>query len=278
MNARIAALVDAEVVATQPVAGGEICAAWRIELADGRVLFAKTHSDVEMLAAEAASLRWLAAADAVPVPAVMAVDGDVLVLEWVDIAGPDPVAAEGFGRSLAGLHRAGADGFGAPWTGYAGHLPHGNDRRDTWAEFFAVHRLLPYLRLARDAGSVSADDAVVIERAIARLPALAGPDEPPARLHGDLWSGNVLWSADGRVWLVDPAAYGGHRETDLGMLTLFGAPELARILVAYDETWPLADGWIERRGLHQLHPLLVHATLFGRGYGVQAVETARTYR
>lgn len=277
MKARIAALLGAEVAALQPVAGGEICAAWRVELADGRPVFVKTHEDAELLAAEAASLRWLAAAEAVPVPAVVALDDGALGLEWIAVGAPDPVAAEGFWRALAALHRSGADGFGAPWTGYAGPLPHGNEDRTTWAEFFAVHRLLPYLQRARDAGSITADEALVIERAIARLPALAGPDEPPARLQGDLWSGNVLWGADGRVWLVDPAAYGGHRETDLGMLTLFGAPLLDRILAAYEETWPLADGWLERRGLHQLHPLLVHATLFGRGYGVQTVQTAHRY-
>ena len=94
-----------------------------------------------------------------------------------------------------------------------------------------------------------------------------GGAEPPARIHGDLWPGNVLWGADGRAWLVDPAAHGGHRETDLAQLALFGgAPELARILAGYQEIWPLADGWRERVPVHQLHLLLVHTALFGGGY------------
>jgi fructosamine-3-kinase len=110
-----------------------------------------------------------------------------------------------------------------------------------------------------------------------KLPDLAGPPEPPARLHGDLWSGNVLWAADGRAWIIDPAAHGGHRETDLAMLALFGLPHLDRVLAAYDASWPLAAGWEERVPLHQLHPLLVHAVLFGGGYGAQAVAAAARY-
>ncbi|WP_159058348.1 fructosamine kinase family protein, partial [Streptomyces europaeiscabiei] len=109
----------------------------------------------------------------------------------------------------------------------------------------------------------------------ARLPDLAGPAEPPARLHGDLWNGNVLWGADGHARLIDPAAHGGHRETDLAMLALFGCPHLGHILDGYQRAAPLADGWQDRVGLHQLFPLLVHAVLFGRGYADQALQAAR---
>jgi fructosamine-3-kinase len=107
-----------------------------------------------------------------------------------------------------------------------------------------------------------------------RIDELAGPPEPPARLHGDLWSGNVLWSGDG-AWLVDPAAHGGHRETDLAMLALFGCPHLSIVLAAYDEAYPLADGWRRRVALHQLFPLLVHTVLFGGGYAEQTIAAAR---
>ena len=146
---------------------------------------------------------------------------------------------------------------------------------DDWAPWYAEHRVAPYLRTARDTGDLTADEAAVIERVCERLPALAGPAEPPARLHGDLWSGNVLWSADG-AWLIDPAAHGGHRETDLAMLALFGCPHLDTLLAAYDEAAPLAPGWRDRVPLHQLFPLLVHVVLFGRGYAGQAVAAART--
>ena len=166
--------------------------------------------------------------------------------------------------------------FGGDRDGYIGTLPLPNRTAPTWPEFFATRRILPYLKLARDRGAISASDAFDVESVARRITELAGPDEPPARLHGDLWSGNVLWGQDGRTWLVDPAAYGGHRETDLAMLALFGLPQLPRVLDAYQEATPLAEGWEERVGLHQLFPLLVHAALFGGGYGARAAEAARS--
>jgi fructosamine-3-kinase len=145
-----------------------------------------------------------------------------------------------------------------------------------WPVWYAEHRVLPYVRGAVDRGTLRPGEADVFERVYARLPELAGPAEPPARLHGDLWNGNVLWGADGEVRLIDPAAHGGHRETDLAMLQLFGCPHLDRVLAGYQEAAPLADGWPARAGVHQLFPLLVHAVLFGRGYAEQALTVART--
>ena len=129
-------------------------------------------------------------------------------------------------------------------------------------------------RDARDA--IDAADGAAIERVCARIESLAGPAEPVARLHGDLWSGNLLAGADGQPWLIDPAAYGGHREVDLAMLRLFGDPG-AEACAAYDEAYPLSDGHAERVALWQLLPLLVHAVLFGGGYGRSAGSAARRY-
>jgi fructosamine-3-kinase len=142
----------------------------------------------------------------------------------------------------------------------------------SWPEWYVEHRVLPYLRTAVDQGSLN--NPAPIEAVCDRIGELAGPVEPPARLHGDLWSGNVLWSD--QAWLIDPAAHGGHRETDLAMLHLFGCAQLERIVAAYHERDPLADGWRERIPLHQLFPLLVHTMLFGGGYGAQAVAAARS--
>ncbi len=149
-----------------------------------------------------------------------------------------------------------------------------NEPAPSWPQWYARDRLLPYLRQARDAGDLDAPAAATVERVCERLPELAGPAEPVARLHGDLWSGNVLWSAEGG-WLIDPAAHGGHRETDLAMLALFGCPQLSSILDGYQEIAPLAAGWAARVPLHQLFPLLVHVVLFGAGYAAQATAAAR---
>ncbi len=126
-----------------------------------------------------------------------------------------------------------------------------------------------------DGGALDGSGAALVEQVVARIGEFGG-DEPPARLHGDLWPGNLLWGADDRVWLVDPAAHGGHRETDLAQLALFGGPpHLDRVLAAYREAWPLADGWRERVPLHQLHLLLVHTAIFGAAYADAVAATAR---
>jgi fructosamine-3-kinase len=130
--------------------------------------------------------------------------------------------------------------------------------------------------MAADRGALDAPGVRAIEAVAARIDALAGPDEPVARLHGDLWSGNVHAGAGGRPWLIDPAAYGGHREVDLAMLSLFGAHDRA-FGAAYDAVWPRAAGHEERTALWQLFPLLVHAVLFGGGYGARAAAAARGY-
>jgi fructosamine-3-kinase len=243
-------------------------------LADGRTAFVKADGAQGALRAEALGLRWLGEAGAVPVPEVLGWDDLLLAISWLATATPQAIVAERLGRGLASLHAAGADRFGAPWPGYIASLPLPGDRGDSWPEWYASQRVLPFLRLAVDAGTLSHADARVVESAASRFGAVAGPAEPPSRIHGDLWSGNVLWSG-GQGWLIDPAAHGGHRETDLAMLALFGAPHLDRIMGAYQETAPLAPGWRQRVPLHQLHPLLVHVCLFGDSYRVAALDAAR---
>ena len=121
-----------------------------------------------------------------------------------------------------------------------------NGSAPTWPEFFATRRVLPYLKLAVDRGQIGTTDAADVERVVRRITEIAGPAEPPARLHGDLWYGNVIWAREGEAHLIDPSAHGGHRETDLAMLALFGLPQLQRALEAYQAETPLADGWEER--------------------------------
>ena len=199
-------------------------------------------------------------------PDVLAADDGCLILRWVEPGRPSADAASGFGRALAATHQAGATSYGGDTDGFIARLPMLNKPAPTWAEFFAQRRVLPYLKLARDTGASPPTTRSASRASSAKLAELV-PEEPPARLHGDLWNGNVLWGTEQRVWVIDPAAHGGHRETDLAMLALFGLPHLPRVLDAYAEASPLADGWQDRAGVHQLFPLLVHACLFGGGYG-----------
>jgi len=260
------------------VSGGDINDAWCVELADGARAFVKTrsHAPAGEYAAEAASLVWLGEAGALRVPRVLAQGDDFLALEWIEPGTLDAAGEEELGRGLAALHRAGADAFGAPWALHLGAVVLPNDPADDWATFYAERRLRPLAAMARDRGTLSAAGARAVESVCERMAQLAGPPEAPARLHGDLWSGNVLAGADGRPWLIDPAAYGGHREIDLALLALFGAPS-PRTLAAYDEAYPRADGHAERLALHQLLPLLVHAVLFGGAYGDSVARAAGRY-
>ncbi|WP_431980683.1 fructosamine kinase family protein [Streptomyces qinglanensis] len=236
----------------------------------------------DFFAAEAAGLARLRGTGTVPVPEVYAAERDVLVLQWIEPGAPDRAAAEQLGRGLAALHGTAAPSWGTPGEPcYLGPLPLTSPPRPTadpaaWPGFHAEHRLLPLLRAAVDSARIGPRDARDVERVCDRLDdeAVAGPPQPPAVIHGDLWSGNVHWTADGRAVLIDPAAQGGHPETDLAMLELFGCPELPVLLAAYEEVRPL-PGRRARVPLHQLQHLLVHAVLFGGGYGAECGAAAR---
>jgi fructosamine-3-kinase len=275
--ARAEALLGHGVISTTPVAGGDICTSTRLRLSDGRNAIIKTRPQPPegFFQREADGLRWLGEVDGARVAQLLAVADDCIIVAWVEPGKPTTDAAERLGRSLATLHAAGADQLGADDDGFIGLAPLPNRPLPTWPEFYASRRVMPYVRAAVDRKALSVEQANTIEAAMRRIHDLAGDPEPPARIHGDLWSGNVVWGADGEVWLIDPAAHGGHRETDLAMMSLFGLPHLERVIAAYDESVPLAEGWRDRVPLHQLHPLLVHAVLFGGSYGARAASAAQ---
>ncbi|MEA3218614.1 MAG: hypothetical protein QOJ19_4770 [Acidimicrobiia bacterium] len=289
LAAALAEGLGSTVASAAPLRGGDVAESYRVELADGRRVFAKTHRRAPpgFFTTESVSLSWLREPGVVAVPEVLLVsDGDPgagvpnhLVLEWVDEghgvrSGPTEAA---LGVALAELHEVGAPSFGREDRRTTGSRGLPNEPCDTWVEFYATQRLLPLARLARDGGSLPASALRGLEEVAGRLDVVGGPPEPPARLHGDLWAGNRLVDVAGRSWLIDPAAHGGHREYDLAMMRLFGGFGDA-CFVAYAERRPLAEGWQERVELHQIAPLVVHAIKFGGGYVGAASRAIERYR
>ncbi len=235
---------------------------------------------------EAAGLRWLA--EATPHGGARVVDvleaaDDHLELALLQPRRPTLEAAEALGRGLAVTHGMGAAAFGTPppgWTGdtWIGRQAQPNEPTATWGLFYAEQRVRPFVRRAVERGHLDASGARIVERVCDRLADGVFDDErPPARIHGDLWSGNVLFTTEGAV-LIDPAAHGGHGLTDLAMLALFGCPGLERIEAAYEEAAELSPGWRAVIELHQLHPLATHAASHGPAYAARLVEAARTFQ
>lgn len=276
----IAKAVGSELDSALPLAGGDVASSYRLTLVDGRTVFAKTHADPpdNFFDTEARGLGLLRDIGTVPIPQVLGVSNDppVLVLEWIDETRRSPADPGIFGAQLAGLHQVEASCFGREDQRTTGSRGLPNEPCETWVEFFSTQRLLPLARLALDNGTYDATDAAVFETLAGRLDALGGEPEPPAVLHGDLWAGNRIVDQSGTSWLIDPAFHGSHREFDLAMMRLFGGFS-EQEFAAYDEVYPLSDGWQERIKLHQLAPLLVHAIKFGGGYVGAALAAAHRY-
>ncbi len=233
-------------------------------------------------ALEATGLRWLTVPGGARCARVIGHDDHSLTLERLESRPPSAAAAAEFGARLAVTHGAGAAAFGVGpdgWTGdgffgpLAHPLPMRFARHQSWGRFYGQERLGPMAELVADRLSRAGREAVdgVIDACVAGR---FDDGDRPVRLHGDLWSGNVVWTATGAV-LIDPAAHAGHRETDLAMLQLFGCPFLHEVVAGYQTVQPLSAGWHDRMPLHQLYPLLAHVVLFGGGYSRMAEDAAR---
>lgn len=270
--------LGATITRVRPIGGGCINEARACTLGDGRDIFVKFNPgcDASMFATEAAGLRWLAEAEAVRIPEVLAVGDEYLALEYIEAGRSAADFDEQLGRGLAALHQHGAEGFGLGHDNFLATLPQDNRAEPSWQSFYAEKRLRPLLRLAVDTGRAPRNWIALFETLFARMPELVGDDVAPARLHGDLWSGNVHTDSRGAPVLVDPAVYGGHREIDLAMLRLFGSPS-ADFFAAYEDVWPLSPGHANRILLYQLYPLLAHVNLFGSSYCASCERALRTY-
>lgn len=234
---------------------------------------------------EGKGLKWLSEAHKYGGPRVAEVfdwGNGYLNIERIDTHSATPLAAFEFGAALAHMHDYGAKYFGEAPADYDGtcyfgplsdpvEMPTG-----TWSnviDYLADGRLRPMVELGIARGELTQSDLDLTNEVIDALPDLLGKaaEDKPARVHGDLWSGNVLWtkSSDGEhteAVLIDPAAHGGHREEDLAMLHLFGISYFRQILDGYQSVHPLKAGFEQRMIIWQLYPIAGHCVFFGGGY------------
>lgn len=272
---------EALIEETIAVGGGSINAAYRLNYG-GKFFFLK-YNDAsrfpQMFEKEALGLKLLNTSHSLRIPQIIGQSSrgqtSFLLLEFIEQKQPDKQFWENFGQGLANLHRNTAKTFGLNHTNYIGSLQQDNTPEKSWTDFFIRLRLQPQINLAKQRALLSAQTLADFDKLFERLPSLF-PEEAPALLHGDLWSGNFLCSQSGEAVLIDPAVYYGHREMDIGMSKLFGGFS-PRFYEAYNAAWPLEKGWQQRVDLCNLYPLLVHVNLFGGGYVSQLEACLRKY-
>lgn len=263
------------------ISGGSINRVHMASTASGERIVVKTNASgpAGMFGLEAHGLDWLRVPHGPRVPTVLAVSDDepsFIALEYIPSGAGSAASDATVGRRIAALHRSGAPSFGLHHDNLLATIVQPNAKLATWHDFLVERRLLPFAKLAADAGHLPTSLQRAIGHLANRCEDLVGPQEPPARLHGDLWSGNLLVDGTGEPVLIDPAVYGGHREMDLAMMRLFGGFSPA-VFDAYDEVFPLADGVDDRVALNQVVPLLAHVVLFGATYVPQLAAAVGRY-
>ena len=261
----------------QAINGGDVCMAYKGYLQDGSYIFIKCHDRTELLATEAEGLRWLKGTQTIFTPEIICFsDIDApkgfLVLEWIESSSASLPDWENLGYALAALHRVTSIEFGWHRNNFLGTLTQSNLHGSNWGEFFAKQRILPLLNRAEKEKKISPELSRRLNNMLGDIDTLLPTQEPPCAIHGDLWSGNHLFTEFGEPYFIDPAPYWGNREMDLAMMELFGGFH-PRVFAAYNEAYPLLPGWADRRSILQLYYLLAHVLLHGQSWSTSIEAT-----
>ena len=265
-----------------PLSGGSINDAFMIETAEGKYFLKYNRASAYpgMFEQEAKGLKILYDAGEIRVPELIgfgeAAEYTYLVLEYLESTGRKQNFWEDFGRKLAFLHRHTNDYFGLDHDNYIGSLKQYNKCYESWLQFFIEERLMVQMEMAGRSGLLSSSMQQAFERIFESLDSIF-PDEPPALIHGDLWSGNFMVDEKGQACIIDPAVYYGHREADLAMTMVFGGFD-SRFYSSYLEEYPLPDGWEHRSDIYKLYHIMNHLNIFGTGYYSQAIRLMNSYR
>lgn len=261
----------------RPLSGGDINQVYRLRMSDSTDFVLKLNAKErypEMFEKEGKGLGLLSSAGCNTPRVQMCFEegkNQYLILELIEEGRPTSTSWESFGQQLGTLHLQSNDFYGLDHDNYIGSLEQVNKQEKSWAEFFISNRLLPLIKKASERNLLGSSHWKSFESLFVRLPGLI-PEEKPALLHGDLWSGNLMFDHQGTPVFIDPAVYFGHREIDIAMTRMFGGFN-ERFLSTYNEVRPLETSWESRIELHNLYPTLVHLVLFGRSYlgGVERV-------
>lgn len=200
----------------------------------------------------------------------------LLLMEYLPPAVATPGYEERLGRGIARLHRKSASAYGFYHPNYCGTTLQDNTWSDSWAEFYAQRRIGALVEQIRSVRGMSSGDMKIYENLIDQIPQLLSHSTIPSLIHGDLWSGNYMYTTIGPA-LIDPACYYADREMELGMMKLFGGFS-AGVWIAYQDEFPLLPDWQQRIPLYQLYHLLNHYLLFGGSYGSQSLNIAKRYQ
>lgn len=270
---KVEQILNANLVDVQLQSGGDInqVAILNFDSKDSHFLKWNFNASESMFSAEAKGLELLSEAEtSLIIPKVQLIDKGFLLLSLVNSEPKRVNSGFNFGVNLAKLHKQSSSSFGLDHDNFIGKLPQSNSTHNSWTDFFISERVEPQIKLGIDSGKFSSNLIIKTKKLEKKVEKLF-PKEEPSLLHGDLWSGNYMFTKNGKASIYDPAVYYGHREMDLAMTRLFGGFS-KEFYTGYQSEYPLADGFEERVDICNLYPILVHANLFGGGYIQQASD------
>lgn len=278
VNNKIQSHFNSEIKSENRVYGGDINQTSVAELASGQKLFVKWNASApkDMFPSEAKGLKLLASAQTnLVIPHALLAYRDFLVMAFIPKENGQSSSSYDFGVELAKLHQHTDSHFGLDHDNYIGRLPQSNNKHANWPDFFTLERIEPQVKMGIESGKLSRKLFRDVENLYKKLGAIF-PNEKPALIHGDLWNGNYLFTANGKTSIYDPAVYYAHREMEIAMTKLFGGFS-SDFYRGYNDQFPLDRGWENRVILCNLYPVLVHANMFGGSYSRQAEGIIRHY-
>lgn len=280
---KIESVIIDRIINTHSVSGGCISDSQILNTASGKKYFLKVNysQPPDMFIKEANGLNELKKPGVIRIPEVISADTNYILLECIESGTRVKNFFDDFGRKFAELHKYTSERFGYFENNYIGSIPQinilGKDELSDWTTFYFNKRLLFQYELANRNGYVDSTFTSLIKKLEYKIPdILAGSEEPPCLLHGDLWSGNFIVDENGEACLIDPAVYYGHREADLAMTKLFGGFS-SEFYKTYNDHYPMPDGYEYRENIYKLYHVMNHLNLFGTGYYSQTISLLKYY-